>query len=74
MTRLRRGCERHRVGYVFGLAGNKVLLRRVVPVGDKVRRRTEFPYAAKSWKTERRVIARIDASPRAWTAASSSPI
>jgi len=22
-------CERHRVGYIFGLAGNKVLLRRV---------------------------------------------
>jgi Transposase DDE domain group 1 len=24
-------CERNRVGYVFGLAGNQVLLRRVAP-------------------------------------------
>lgn len=68
-------CERHRVGYIFGLGGNKVLLRRVaaeaeqvalvhldVPAGDKVRRHTEFRYAAKSWKAERRVIARIEAS------------
>jgi hypothetical protein len=68
-------CERHRVGYIFGLAGNKVLLRRVTAEaeqvaldrldaadGDKVRRYAEFRYGAKTWNTERRVIARIEAS------------
>jgi hypothetical protein len=68
-------CERHRVGYIFGLAGNKVLLRRVTAKaeqvaldrldaadGDKVRRYAEFRYGAKTWNTERRVIARIEAS------------
>jgi hypothetical protein len=68
-------CERNRVGYIFGLAGNKVLLRHVTAAaeqvaldrldaadGDKVRRYAEFGYGAKTWKTERRVIARIEAS------------
>jgi hypothetical protein len=67
-------CERHRVGYVFGLAGNKVLLRRVAALAEeaalerldgeaaKVRRYGEFAYAAKTWNTERRVIARVEAS------------
>jgi hypothetical protein len=68
-------CERNRVGYIFGLAGNPVLLRRVAadtelaglarldaPEGEKARRYTEFRYAAKSWGTERRVVARIEAS------------
>jgi Transposase DDE domain group 1 len=68
-------CERHRVGYIFGLAGNQVLLRRVTaeaervaldrldaPADSKVRRYAEFRYGAKTWKTERRVIARIEAS------------
>jgi hypothetical protein len=67
-------CERHRVGYIFGLAGNKVLLRRVTTEAEqaaldrldaadpKVRRYAEFRYGAKSWKTERRVIARVEAS------------
>ncbi len=31
---------------------------------DKVRRYDEFRYAAKSWKVERRVIARVDAGPQ----------
>jgi hypothetical protein len=67
-------CERERVGYVFGLAGNKVLLRRVTGLAEeaavsrieeaanKVRRFSEFAYAAKTWNTERRVIARVEAS------------
>src|SRR4051794_26857476 len=67
-------CERNRVGYVFGLAGNKVLLRRVAALAeetalerveagaDKVRRFGEFAYAAETWSTERRVIARVEAS------------
>lgn len=68
-------CERNRVGYIFGLAGNKVLLGRVTDLAEqaameridrqaeKVRRFGEFQYTAKSWKKiERRVIARIEAS------------
>src|SRR4051794_7739392 len=67
-------CERNRVGYVFGLAGNKVLLRRVAGLAEevamrrvqgeaaKVRRFAEFAYAAETWNTERRVIARVEAS------------
>ena len=78
-------CERQRVGYIFGLAGNKVLLRQVSPLaedtalgrldgeGEKVRRWGDFRYAAKSWNVERRVIARIEAGPQGPTAASSSP-
>ena len=69
-------CERNRVGYIFGLAGNPVLLRQVGPLaedaalgrlegeGEKVRRYGDFRYAAKSWKVERRVIARVEAGPQ----------
>ena len=68
--------ERHRVGYIFGLAGNPVLLRQVSPLaedaalgrldgeGEKVRRWGDFRYAAKSWTVERRVIARVEAGPQ----------
>ncbi|MDW7597555.1 IS1380 family transposase, partial [Azospirillum brasilense] len=67
-------CERNRVGYIFGLGGNTVLLGRVTALAedaamgrvagevDKVRRFGEFRYAARSWKVERRVIARVEAS------------
>jgi hypothetical protein len=67
-------CERERVAYVFGLAGNKVLLRRVGALAEtaalkrvegeaaKVRRFGEFAYAAETWSVERRVIARVEAS------------
>jgi hypothetical protein len=67
--------ERNRLGYVFGLAGNSVLLTRVGALAEdaalaralgeaeKVRRFGEFRYAAKTWQAERRVIARIEASP-----------
>jgi hypothetical protein len=68
-------CERQRVGYIFGLAGNKVLLRQASPLAEdaalgrlaeereKVRRYGDFRYAAKSWTVERRVIARVEAGP-----------
>jgi hypothetical protein len=54
-------CERNRVGYIFGLAGNKLLLskvadlaedvavRRATGKAEKVRRHGEVEYAAKSW-------------------------
>ena len=60
-------CELNRVGYVFGLAGNKVLLARVAGLAEeaalgrvegeaaKVRRHDQFRYAATTWKVERRV-------------------
>ena len=66
--------ERNRVGYIFGLGGNKVLLARVAPLADdaavsrvaeaavKVRRFGAFRYAAKTWPVERQVIARVEAS------------
>ncbi len=68
--------ERNRVGYVFGLAGNPVLLGKVRHLaedaavarveeqgkGGKVRRYAEFRYAAKTWPVERQVIARVEAS------------
>ncbi len=69
-------CERNRVGYIFGVAGNPVLRRQVAPLaedaalarlagdGDKVRRYDDFRHAAKSWTIERRVIARVDAGPQ----------
>jgi hypothetical protein len=69
-------CERKRVGYIFGLAGNPVLLRQVGRLaedaalgrlegdGEKVRRWGDFRYAAKSWTVERRVIARVEAGPQ----------
>jgi hypothetical protein len=71
-------CERKRVGYIFGLAGNPVLLARVSHLAEdaalgriddkagaeKVRRYGEFRYAAKSWKVERRIIARVEAGPQ----------
>jgi Transposase DDE domain group 1 len=69
-------CERNRVGYVLGPAGNKVLLARVAALaedaalgriageGAKVRRYGEFAYAAKTWPVERRVTARVEASDR----------
>src|SRR3954449_12819459 len=67
-------CERNRIAYIFGLAGNKVLLERVAGLAeqaalarveggvDKVRRFGEFAYAAKTWNTDRHVIARVEAS------------
>src|SRR5256885_3441986 len=66
-------CERNRIGYIFGLAGNPVLLRQVSPLAEdaalgriageaeKVRRYGDFRYAAKSWNVKRRVIARVEA-------------
>ena len=69
-------CERKRIGYIFGLSGNPVLLRQVSHLAedaamgrisgeaDKVRRYGELRYAAKSWNVERRVVARVEAGPQ----------
>ena len=73
-------CEKNRVKYAFGIAGNSALEAHVQPTAnaiaasyasackrvgqdaDKVRGFTEFRYAAASWTTERRLIARVEAS------------
>jgi hypothetical protein len=63
-------CERHRVGYIFGLGGNRVLLRKVADLAEdvalrrleasteKVRRHGEVDYAAKAWPARPNVSAR----------------
>jgi hypothetical protein len=68
--------ERNRVGYIFGLAGNRVLLTKVAHLAEgaalarvageaaKARRYGEFRYAARTWPVERQVIARVEASPQ----------
>ncbi len=67
-------CEANGVDYVLGLPGNAVLDRLVEPAADDVRvrraeeqaavvrRYTETRYGAKSWKCQRRVAARIEAT------------
>ena len=67
-------CEANGVDYIFGLGGNDVLDRKVVVTADDVRvrwaegelpvvrRYAETRYGAASWKCERRVAARIEAS------------
>ena len=67
-------CEANAVDYIFGLPGNAVLSRLVELAADDIRvrraeaqapvmrRYTEARYGAKSWKCQRRVAARIEAS------------
>jgi hypothetical protein len=67
-------CESNGVAYIFGLAGNPVVDRLVEPVADNVRvcrAQTQAPvvrgycethYGARSWRCERRVAARIEAT------------
>ena len=65
--KLMRWCDRHDVGYVIGLARNKVLERMATPfmgrakqlyeqTKQKQRIFTTFQYAAGTWDRERRVI------------------
>jgi len=64
-------CDRNDVGYVVGLARNAVLERTIKPQLAEVARRhedsgraermfCEFVYAAKTWRHERRVIAKAE--------------
>jgi hypothetical protein len=72
--RLLRWCERHDVGYVVGLARNKVLERKAARfmnaaektyqrTGRKQRRFHEIRYAAQTWDRERRVIVKAERLP-----------
>jgi hypothetical protein len=67
-------CEEAGVRYVFGLAGTRPLAAKVEAVADAVRTRRavdnadvvrdycEVRHKAKSWRRERRVVARIEAT------------
>ena len=68
-------CERHGVGYIVGLAKNARLNtlagrwmeaaeKGFAASGHKQRLFGEFPYAAKTWSRQRRVIARIEHGPK----------
>ncbi|MER9573712.1 IS1380 family transposase [Mesorhizobium opportunistum] len=69
-------CENNALDYLFGLPGNKVLQRLVDEAADDIRTRraleqkpvlrgyAETPYKAKSWKTQRRVCARVETTTR----------
>lgn len=73
-------CEDNGVDYIFGLAGNKVLnalaaevaddlkVRRAENGAEKMRAFAAVTYAAKSWKRERRVVARLEATTRGFDA------
>ena len=67
-------CEDHAISYVFGQSGNDVLAKAVDSHADDIRTRraleqrhvlrgyAETLYGAKSWRRQRRVCARIEAT------------
>jgi hypothetical protein len=72
--KLLRWCERHDVGYVVGLARNKVLERKAARfmsgaekayrrTGRKQRRFHEMRYAARPWDRQRRIIVKAERLP-----------
>ena len=73
-------CEDNGVDYIFGLAGNAALhalayevgddlkVRRAETGADKVRGFASFDYAAGSWRRKRKVVARLEATPRGFDA------
>ena len=68
-------CEKHGLDYLFGVTGTKALAAKVEHVADPIRVEraetgsaavrgfAETRHAAKSWKKQRRVVARIEATP-----------
>ncbi len=68
-------CDEHDIGYVVGIARNKVLERLAQPFmaqaetrfrksGEKQRRFHEVRYAAKTWDRQRRVIVKAEHLPK----------
>jgi hypothetical protein len=67
-------CEANNVAYIFGLAGNPTLDYMTQPVADelgvrratfdaeKLRRCCALRYGAKSWKVQRHMVARVEAT------------
>ena len=73
--KLLRWCDKHDVGYVVGVARNKVLERMAEPFMDqakkafdqsgvKQRNFHEITYAAKTWDRQRRVIVKAEVLPK----------
>ena len=73
--KLLRWCDKHDVGYVVGIARNKVLERMAEPFmneakkafdesGVKQRNFHEVTYAAKTWDRQRRVIVKAEVLPK----------
>ena len=68
-------CEKHGLDYLFGVTGTKALAAKIEDIVDPIRVEraqtgalavrgfAETRHAARSWKTERRVVARIEATP-----------
>jgi hypothetical protein len=68
-------CEKHGIDYLFGVTGTKALAAKIEDVVDPIRVEraqagaaavrgfAETRHKAKSWKHERRVVARIEATP-----------
>ena len=68
-------CDKHGLDYLFGVTGTKALAAKVEDVADPIRverARTDAPavrgfaetrHGAESWKKQRRVVARIEATP-----------
>jgi hypothetical protein len=68
-------CEKHGLDYLFGVTGTTALAAKVEPIADPIRvERAQTgalavrgfaatPHAAKSWNRQRRVVARIEATP-----------
>jgi len=73
-------CEDNGVDFIFGLAGNTALhglaydvaddlkVRRAEAGADRMRGFAAFDYAARSWRRKRRVVARLEATPRGFDA------
>lgn len=73
--RLMRWCDNHSVSYIFGLARNQVLERRIAELleqaesaydasgGQKQRLFAETLYAAQSWDRQRRVVMKAERLP-----------
>ena len=73
--KLLRWCDKHDVGYVVGIARNKVLQRLAEPFMDQAqkaydesgvqqRRFHEITYAAQTWDRERRIIVKAEVLPK----------
>jgi hypothetical protein len=69
--KMMRWCDRHDVGYIFGIARNKILERHIKPLmdeaevrflwtGEKQRLFDETEYAARSWDRPRRIIMKAE--------------
>ncbi len=68
-------CEKHGLDYLFGVTGTKALAAKVEHIADPIRVEraltdaaavrgfAETRHGAKSWNKERRVVARIEATP-----------